>query len=905
MKSVRKSQRKKQEKGLKPAPIDDFETRYHARALAASAVELQKEELRSWAVMADWDNAWKTMDGNYGLKQLDVFKTMVSKGLIFRRFKPVHWSVSSKTALAEAELDKAEVVETAAFVRFPMLSIPTVLDEKVPGIRKLSLLIWTTLPWTLPANRAICVNEDLEYTILRHGEHDLIVASNRVDYVEKMCFEGQTPLTISISVMGSDLVGGEYINPIHGLDSEPRPVIHADFVTAGSGTGVVHSAPGFGSDDYKACAPYGIEAFAPVDDMGCFTEEALPRDPWALKKTHAPTGGVDIVLNLMADWVLHRHEHRKQKCFDWRTKGPTFERATAQWFANIEKVKGDALRRLDDVKFVPESGRARLESFVKERSEWCISRQRPWGVPIPALFDKNGKAILNKALINHVAHILPSKTADSWWVDEPDNPDWVPRDFEDGPYTRSKDTMDVWFDSGTSWTQLAEAEQADVYVEGSDQHRGWFQSSLLTHTSASSSSKAPFKMVITHGFTLDENGRKMSKSEGNVIQPRQIMLGTDLPPVTFKARGEINPGEVLFSNPGLGVDALRLWVASSYYKKDVTMGIPVQIAINKALMKYRVTLRLMLGTMHSVRTLPITLLDQMALIQLQNVMKEVSTAYENFEFYKGIHVINRWINMDFSAFYLDALRDRLYCGDGGGVLEEIFHGLLRMLSPVTPMMVEEAWDHRPTWMKDEEWDQMRSQNLQQYPALCSLDDPVIKPERYTVMPDLASSMETVEGEMEWILKAKASVNAALEEGRTAKVITSSLKAVVVITVTGEARSLFKKYAAELTDIFVVSHAKLGEIPGSSDDLKWRFQNRFQTIGGKGTITVLPPQYEDRCERCWKYIETLSNHLCQRCDDVVASKPPPKVPKEGPLDGVGKTREVTRSPTDVSGDRVMN
>lgn len=817
--------------------------------------------------MGDWDHAWRTMDNDYTAKQLDVFQQMVSKGLIYRRYKPVHWSPSSQTALAEAELDKNEVLNTAAFVMFPLRNLSTFLQEIIGNQREISVVIWTTLPWTLPANRAVLVNKDIQYSIVEFRGTLLLLATSRLEYVAGICFAGEPYKIVADDVRGADLVDATYVNPIHGRDSEPRPILHGDFVTEDSGTGIVHSAPGHGADDYRVCHAHGIEAWAPVDDLGRFTKSALPSNPAALDQLPVLGAGNDAVLKLMGDSVLSTHKHRKQVYFDWRTKGPTFERATAQWFADIDSIKADALERLNHVNFMPESGRLRLQSFIKGRSEWCISRQRPWGVPIPALYDEDGKALLDSRIVKHIQSMLMQNGADSWWLGSSNDPSWLPDGLDGAAHVRGKDTMDVWFDSGTSWTQMPEGvEQADVYVEGTDQHRGWFQSSLLTHTGSAQSDKAPFKMVITHGFTLDDKGRKMSKSEGNVTDPNDIINGT------YLAK---NKGNKKARSTELGVDVLRLWVASSDFTKDITVGLPVLMAVNKALLKYRVTLKMLLGTMtHTARKLPISRLDCIALVQLRDTMKIVSDAYERYEFYKAVHEINRWINNDLSAFYLDGMKDRLYCGDGGGVLEEMFDGLLRMLAPITPSLVQEAWSHRPSWMLDSTTDNPVPEPLPAAPFISSLSDEVIRDERFTSLPALHVELERVRTEIPWIQTVKAAVNAAIEQGRTAGHTNSSLRCSVVLYIAADDVKYYTPYTTELANIFVVSQFEIVSTDAehehaAKEEPAWAYETLFQTPRGQtARVVVRPSAFDVRCQRCWQYIELEHSGLCTRCDAAV-------------------------------------
>ena len=680
-------------KGMSPLKI-----REQAKRLASKTITDQMKGFRSFGVMSDWENKWTTMDHEFELRQLRVFQKLVQSGLIYRKYKPVYWSASTRTALAEAELEyKDDHKSTAAYVKYQIISdtasIPSLDQVKGP----LYAAIWTTTPWTLPANKAIAVHEQMSYSVLQADGYGLLVADSRVEVVQEYLPEAEV---IVSGIKGSELSGMRYLNRLQPISAPSQPIIHADFVTADSGTGLVHVAPGHGQDDYEACSKLGIDAFAPITDDGHFTAEAFPEDPARL--TSAPSilqGGGQAVLDIIASDVLGTHTLLHKYPHDWRTKQPVVIRATAQWFADVASIKEDALRALSEVRFVPARGRNRLENFVKGRSEWCISRQRSWGVPIPALYDEDGNVFMTKESIEHILSVMKERTTQAWFSDDPQDQAWIPPTLQ-GKYSRGTDTMDVWFDSGSSWTEGS--EQADVYVEGSDQHRGWFQSSLLTYVAAQKSDgktgaaiRAPFKTLITHGFTLDPEGKKMSKSLGNTVAPAQVMDGTLLPPIKPKGKGEPRPD-------ALGADALRLLVAMSDFTTDMQIGASTLQPIHSSLIKYRTILKMLVGSLHQeARQAPLTKLDQIALVQLLDTMKQVNEAYLNYEFHQGIQIINRWIANDLSSFYLEALKDRLYCGDGGGIIEPIFNGFLRMIAPITPLLVEEVWAHRPQWLKDD------------------------------------------------------------------------------------------------------------------------------------------------------------------------------------------------------------
>lgn len=461
---------------------------------------------------------------------------------------------------------------------------------------------------------------------------------------------------------------------------------------------------------------------------------------------------------------------------------------------------------------------------------------------------------MNDEVISHIISVVQERGTDAWWNDDPHDPAWVPPSLGDAAqYTRGTDTMDVWFDSGSSWAQVD--RQADLYLEGSDQHRGWFQSSLLTRVAAkvgqsstpctSAVGLSPFKTLITHGFTLDKNGKKMSKSLGNIISADEVMNGSMLPPLKSKKKG--GNGQPVAD--ALGPDALRLWVAGSDFTRDIVLGEPVLMSIHQSLIKYRTIIKMLLGSMHeSARTSPLTALDHMALVQLKNVMAEVGAFYDNFEFNKAIGAINHWVVNDLSSFYLEALKDRLYCADGGGVLEPIFMGFLRMLAPVTPVLVEEAWEHRPAWLQQ--------------------DTSVLHPlkQLYTApLTDafrLTHSDEEIRKAIPVISRTHAAIKAAAEEARVNKWLGSALQSSVVLKVENpKALGVLQKFAEELDAIFVVSSV---DINGEVDDAaEWKVIKEFEY----GTVIALPPK-QTKCPRCWRYVAPKEDALCGRCDAIV-------------------------------------
>ena len=863
-----------------------------ARELALAAIAEQKKTFQDWAIMADWKNAWTTMDPGFEIKQLEVFKKMVAKGLIQRRNKPVHWSPSTQTALAESELQyRDDHTSQAAFVAFPMINAPSPALQK-RGLKwdEIRALVWTTTPWTIPANQAIAVNPDMDYAVAEVEGHGQVLIAKDVVPRDPGKISKRLRLPAfrrAYRFKGSDLIGATYRHPLLPKDAPPRPILMADWVAQDTGTGLVHCAPGHGMEDYKLGQAHGLATIAPVDDRGCFTSEALPHVPALLQGKPVLDGGNEVVMDLLkvADCIVGISSYTHKYPYDWRSKQPVIQRATPQWFADLTSIHEAAVSAIDRAHFIPQASKDRLLSFVQNRAEWCISRQRAWGVPIPALYHRDtDEAILTEDSVVHIIETIRSRGIDAWWTDSHDDPAWIPKSLlgpnGENPFRRGSDTMDVWFDSGTTWTQIKDGRQgpgqpvADMYLEGSDQHRGWFQSSLLTFVAQSLQESdtrppsAPFKTLITHGFTLDEKGRKMSKSEGNVVSPQEIMDPTLWSRRTL-GKDSLNDREAFYDQ---GPDALRLWVATSDYQKDVTIG-PVALLNNSRTMKkFRMTMRLLINMQRGSKPpIPIvfnklTLVDRIALIHLRKLDDEVRSHYENYEIHQVMATINNYIRTDFSKFYIESIKDRMYLDgaeslsrlQGLAVLWEIFQRLLHRLSPILPLLTEEAAHY------------MRQETGRDCTPLPWKDK------------HLQSHMATwenaqLEEHMAVLFQAKSAVNTLQEEhrGKAYRLIGSSLQSYVSIEfrdASDPAAQLMQTYSAEeLEAFFVVSRVYIGARPPS--DAEWQTSAPI-------TATVNNTSYDftvhvhattdEKCVRCWRYVVTeeeakeLEEPLCQRC-----------------------------------------
>ncbi|MDF2388847.1 isoleucine--tRNA ligase [Nostoc ellipsosporum NOK] len=840
--------------------LTPLQLRQKAKEFALATVNDQRQGFKRFGIWGDWDHPYLTLKPEYEAAQIGVFGQMVLKGYIYRGLKPVHWSPSSKTALAEAELEYPEGhTSRSIYAAFGVTSlseaVKPLLAEYLPD---LGVAIWTTTPWTIPGNLAVAVNADLDYAVVEVSRPDaetqssfkyLIVAA---ELVERLSAILATELTVKATFKGKDLEHITYRHPLY--DRESPVVIGGDYITTESGTGLVHTAPGHGQEDYIVGQRYGLPILAPVDDNGNFTQEA-----GRFAGLNVLGDGNQAVIDALteAGSLLKEEPYQHKYPYDWRTKKPTIFRATEQWFASVEGFREEALKAIATVKWFPAQGENRITPMVAERSDWCISRQRVWGVPIPVFYDEEtGEPLLNAETIAHVQGIIAEKGSDAWW--ELSTEELLPESYRHNgrSYRRGTDTMDVWFDSGSSWAAVAKQRKelhypVEIYLEGSDQHRGWFQSSLLT--SVAVNGIAPYKTVLTHGFTLDEQGRKMSKSLGNVVEPAIVISG----------------GKDQKKEPAYGADVLRLWVSSVDYTSDMRLGSNIIKQLNDIRGKIRNTARFLLGSLHDFdpekHTVPfkeLPELDKYMLHRIKEVFEEVTEAFESFQFFRFFQTVQNFCVVDLSNFYLDVAKDRLYISAVDAfrrrscqtVLKIALENLTRAIAPVLCHMAEDIWQYLPY----------------KTPYKSVFESGWVQSEEKWHNPELAEFWQQVR-------QIRTEVNKVLEQARIEKLIGSSLEAKVLLYINNEqlCTSVEKLNPEkgngidELRYLFLTSQVELLDSAEKLQEVKYNLQSDSWGIG------VVNAEGE-KCDRCWNYsthVGESAEHplICERCVAALAGE----------------------------------
>ncbi|MBF2064558.1 MAG: isoleucine--tRNA ligase [Calothrix sp. C42_A2020_038] len=833
--------------------LTPIKLRQKAKEFALQAVDEQRKSFKRYGVWGDWEHPYLTMAPEYEAAQIGVFGQMVLKGYIYRGLKPVNWSPSSRTALAEAELEYPEGhTSRSLYAAFPMTSLSDAVKDKFSEyLPDLGVAIWTTTPWTIPANLAVAVNPDLDYAVVEAPFEGIkfkyiIVAAG---LVERLSQTFNTQLTVKATVKGKDLEHSTYKHPLY--DRESPVIVGGDYITTESGTGLVHTAPGHGQEDYIVGQRYGLPILAPVDDGGNFTAEA-----GQFAGLNVLGDGNQAVIDALtqAGSLLKEEPYQHKYPYDWRTKKPTIFRATEQWFASVEGFRDEALKAISQVRWIPAQGENRITPMVADRSDWCISRQRSWGVPIPVFYDEEtNEPLLNEETINYVQKIIGEKGSDAWW--ELSVEELLPEKFRNNGrrYRKGTDTMDVWFDSGSSWAAVAEQRDdlrypVDIYLEGSDQHRGWFQSSLLT--SVAVHEQAPYKIVLTHGFTLDEKGFKMSKSLGNVLDPNTVIEG----------------GKNQKEEPPYGADVLRLWASSVDYTSDQRIGKNILKQLGDIRGKIRNTARVLLGNLHDfdpekhlVPFEKLPAVDRYMLHRMTEVFKEVTDAFETFQFFRFFQTVQNFCVVDLSSFYIDIAKDRLYISTPDGfrrrscqtVLYYALDNLTRAIAPVLCHLAEDIWQFLPY----------------QTPYKSVFEAGWVKLDNQWENPELATFWEKMRD-------IRNDVNKVLEQARVDKKIGSSLEAKVLLYVADEKlRSAVRTLEIdtngidELRYLFITSQATVLDSAQQLEGLK------YNLITDNWGIGVVDAEGE-KCDRCWNYSTHVGESkedplLCERCVSALA------------------------------------
>lgn len=813
--------------------ISEAELRAKCREFAHKNLKGQEREFKRLGVLGNWEHPYLTINPEYEAEQVKVFGEMYKKGYIEKGLKPVYWCAACETALAEAEVEYADHTSTSIYVRFKfeddaVQKIENILGSKTD--KDIYAIIWTTTPWTIPSNMAISMHPRFVYTFFEYKNDIYVVAEELLNSFLNDVEWDEADIKVLGSCSGQDL---ELLNTKHPLLNRKSPIILGEHVTLDAGTGSVHTAPGHGLEDYEVGCKYGIEVFSPLDGRGVWTDTVGIDELVDVPYYKGNSMVIEMLQNCGALLKQQDIQHSYPHC--WRCKKPVIYRATPQWFVKVDKFRDKALEAVHGVKWIPASGENRIGNMVESRTDWCISRQRAWGVPIPIFYCEDcGEVICNDSTIENVAKMFEKESSDAWVKYSAE--ELLPEGFVcpkcgKKHFRKEKDIMDVWFDSGVSWRAVVEKRSeelghtpVDMYLEGSDQHRGWFQSSLLT--SVATQGKAPYKQVLTHGFVFGEDGRKMSKSLGNFIRPDDIIKK-------------------------YGADILRLWAASVDYRNDIKIGNNIVGQLVEIFKKTRNTARFLIGNLFDfnpetdyVEYDELKNIDKFALHKLNKLIEEVTVSFENYEFYKYFQSLQNFAAVDLSSFYLDIVKDRLYTAGKKSlsrracqtVLFENLMALVKILAPVMPHQAEDIWQNVPEVQRG---------------GLISIllsDWPVVN-EKWN-NPQL-------EEDFTKILKSREVVSRAIEPLRADKKVGSSLE--VAVWIKAENDAILKANEKDLADIYIVSQANLAK-EKPEDVLNEYVEDGY-------TVWVTKARGE-KCTRCWKYRELNSDGICPDCVEAI-------------------------------------
>ncbi len=818
------------ELGSKKAELSVNERRMRCRKYAEKFIDIQREEFIRLGVFGKWDTPYVTMDYDYQATIVREFHKFLSKGYVYKGRKPVHWCSSCMTALAEAEVEYNDKRSPSVYVRFKVVAADLSRITTDDNIKEIYIVIWTTTPWTLPANMALAVHPDIDYAVIVNDDASAYIVAS--DLVERLKDTIGIGAKITATLKGSALAG---ITTAHPFVDRTSTVVTAPFVSAEDGTGIVHIAPGHGEDDYEVGIRHGLDIYAPVDNAGKFTAEG-----GFLQGKFVLSANEEIIELLSKGHdLLHREEitHSYPHC--WRCKRPVIFRATDQWFISMQRgdLKTRCLDEIGRVNWIPAWGIDRINAMVKSRPDWCISRQRSWGVPIAVLNCKDcGEVVTDQGVLQQITDKVQAQGADVWFELSADA--FLPHGYVCGKcggkeFDKESDILDVWFDSGVSHQGVLERFEglswpADMYLEGSDQHRGWFQSSLITSTGVRD--RAPFRTVLTHGFVVDGKGKKMSKSQGNVITPIDI----------------INQN---------GADILRLWVAAEDYRNDVRISKEILDRLTEAYRKIRNTCRFLIGNINDLDngdySAHLNELDRWAMHRLQVLIMQVTKAYDNYSFHEAFHCIHSFCIIDMSSFYLDIIKDRVYTFAATSpqrraaqwTMKKTLTTLTTLMAPILSFTAEEVWQH----FKDKEHDSIF---LADFPT-----------------PDQGFIDDTLDQRWQALVKVRDVVNKALEIKRQERVIGNSLEARVCLFCEEPYMALMSDYKDFLPTLFIVSQAELLTYSQIPDE-------RMQQMHKVDNLAVDVVKAEgQKCQRCWNVSASVGSFsdepdLCSRCYDVL-------------------------------------